>query len=570
MNLFKLYRLLHICVKQHARHIFCFSLLALPYFSIAHVTIDSVNNRILSKQLHRKLAQSALPLRRDGGSINLVRAENVTHFNPFSEDINLASSWNMCFDSLFVADDFTYGLYQSLIASDLALSTDKTTLSVTIHAQARFANGMPIVSDDVIASIDYFRHKGQLALQLPRSLDLSLKKISDDQLQIKSKHPMSIAQVIFLMQLPITQAQSLHDGHAPIASGAYQVTSLKPNQYAILQKNPDYWAQKLPVRFGMFHFHKVKFIFVKSLLAGFQLFVRGSADFHWEPFYENFEQLIRISKRDPALKRMLIPTRRSIGMQGLVFNQHKNIWQNPVMRQALSFAFDFDRLNRRLFNQQYTRLESLFTHTPYASPIKQDFPYDLNRADSLLSSQGWISENGRRIHQQTKQVLSVKILVNSIQNEKIANIYAKNLQQLGIKTLIRRFDAADYVYQLQSRDFDLAYFYLPIAQTLPSDFVRDLPESSVKPYSFGQLFGTRDPLISASITKLNESLAAPYKLKTIQKIDHAMMQSHAIIPFWYPSFDRLAYWQSIDGPIIPMQCRPRDNFRYWWSAASQS
>ena len=535
----------------------------------ANVTIDSVRGTIIRKPFRLDQRHRTLASHQDGGDINLIRTENMMHYNPFSEDLDLAGSWNLCFDSLFVADDFNYGIYHSLIASDIQLSNDKTQLSVTINNHAQFSDGKPITSDDVIASLGHFRSNGQIEFQLPPALALSFSRIDSQRLKIKSLVPMSIADVLFIMQLPITQSQSLRAGHKPVTSGAYQVVSLRPNQLAVLQKNPNYWAQSLPLRGGMFHFSKIKFIFVKSRLTGLELFKRRSADYRWEPFYEDFEQLKRISKNNSAMKLMRIPIKRPVGIQGFVYNQYRSVWQNQSMRRAISLAFDFEALNSNLFNDQYTRFNSFFTNTPYASPVKHQFPFDLAKADQLLSDLGWRSEHGHRVNESTGRRLSIKLLVDSAQNEKIATIFAKNLRQLGIQTSIHRVDAASYVYQLRSGDFDLAYFHLPVAQVEPRSFVQNLVVNARNPFSFGTLFGIRSPKISSQIKMYDLQTSSSKKVSTIQSIDIMMMDSNALIPMWYPSHDRIAYWDTINGLDIPLQCRPKDNFKYWWSMSRQ-
>mgnify|MGYP001494449718 CR=1 FL=1 len=541
-----------------------------PLYCYANVTIDSVRGMIIRKPFRFDQPHRVLPSHRDGGTINLIRSENMMHYNPFSEDLDIASNWYLCFDSLMIADDFDYGIYHSLIASDIQLSNDKKQLSVTINDEAQFSNGESITSDDVIASLSHFRSNGQIELQLPPALALSFSRIDTGHLKIKSQVPMTIADVLFIMQLPITQSQSLRSGQQPVTSGVYQIASLRRNQFAVLQKNPLYWAKSLPLRANMFHFNTIKFVYVKSRHSGFELFKRRSADYRWEPFYEDFEQLKRVSKNNSALKLMRIPVKRPVGVQGFVYNQHRSVWQNQSMRRAISLAFDFERLNSNLFNNEYTRFNSFFTNTPYASPVKHHFPFDLEKADQLLSDLGWRSERGRRVNRSTGRPLSIKLLVDSVQNEKIATIFAKNLHQLGIQTTIHRVDVASYIYQLRSGDFDLAYFHLPVAQTEPRLFVQNLVVNTRNPFSFGTLFGIRSPKISSQIKMYDSLISSSKKVSAIQSIDTMMMDSDALIPMWYPSHDRFAYWDIIDGFDIPLQCRPKDNFKYWWSVSHQS
>ena len=60
-----------------------------------------------------------------------------------------------------------------------------------------------------------------------------------------------------------------------------------------------------------------------------------------------------------AVKKGEPPHNRSTGMQGFVFNTRRPLFQDPRVRQALAYVFDFDWSNRTLFYGQYTLDRSL-------------------------------------------------------------------------------------------------------------------------------------------------------------------------------------------------------------------
>lgn len=48
-------------------------------------------------------------------------------------------------------------------------------------------------------------------------------------------------------------------------------------------------------------------------------------------------------------------------MQGYFLNTRKDKFQDPKVREALTYAFDFESMNRLLFFNQYTRINSYFS-----------------------------------------------------------------------------------------------------------------------------------------------------------------------------------------------------------------
>ena len=55
------------------------------------------------------------------------------------------------------------------------------------------------------------------------------------------------------------------------------------------------------------------------------------------------------------------------GMNALVFNTRKPIFNNPRIREALSYAYDFEWINKTIYSNAYTRTNSYFDNSPLAS-----------------------------------------------------------------------------------------------------------------------------------------------------------------------------------------------------------
>ena len=54
-------------------------------------------------------------------------------------------------------------------------------------------------------------------------------------------------------------------------------------------------------------------------------------------------------------------------MNALIFNSRKDIFSNPRVRYALSFAYDHEWINKVLYNNAYVRTDSYFDNSPLAS-----------------------------------------------------------------------------------------------------------------------------------------------------------------------------------------------------------
>ena len=66
---------------------------------------------------------------------------------------------------------------------------------------------------------------------------------------------------------------------------------------------------------------------------------------------------------------------RPTGMNALVMNSRKEIFSNPGIREAFSYAYDHEWINKTLNYDAYTRTDSYFDNSPLASsglPTKED------------------------------------------------------------------------------------------------------------------------------------------------------------------------------------------------------
>ena len=61
------------------------------------------------------------------------------------------------------------------------------------------------------------------------------------------------------------------------------------------------------------------------------------------------------------------PVNNSGGMQAFAFNIRRAKFQDPRVRRAFNYAFDFEEMNKQIFFGQYTRIASYFAGTELAA-----------------------------------------------------------------------------------------------------------------------------------------------------------------------------------------------------------
>ena len=139
-------------------------------------------------------------------------------------------------------------------------------------------------------------------------------------------------------------------------------------------------------------------------------------------------------------------------MQGYILNTRRDKFKDPKVREALTWAYDFESMNKNMFFGQYKRISSYFAGIDLASSglptgkeleiletVRGQVPeevfskefklpvYDtpqaarenLRRAVTLLREAGYDQKNGKLVNTQTGQPLTIEFLANDPSDERI-------------------------------------------------------------------------------------------------------------------------------------------------------
>jgi microcin C transport system substrate-binding protein len=283
------------------------------------------------------------------------------------------------------------------------------------------------------------------------------------------------------------------------------------------------------------------------------------------------------------------------GMQGFVYNLRRPLFQDPRVRQALAYAFDFEWSNRNLFHDQYIRTRSFFDNSELAArglpspeerailePLREQLPPEVftsvyeppNAADSgqlranmkqalqLLEEAGWVFRDRKLVNAETGAPFRFELLINEPTWERIGLPFARNLERLGIEMSVRTVDSAQYENRVRDFDFDMVVHVW--GQSLsPGNEQREF-WSSVAADQPGSrnLAGLKSPAIDRLVDLV---IAAPDRaslVTRVQALDRALQWHFVVIPHWHIPYARIAYWDKFGYPsVIPLQ---GVQLNAWW------
>ena len=382
----------------------------------------------------------------------------------------------------------------------------------------------------------------------------------------------------------------------PMGSGPYKINSFDAGRSITYEIDMDYWGFNIPIKKGTENFGLIKYEYYKDRGIEREAFKSGEIDF----FSENTSKDWATSYDIPAVQKGLI-IKESIehenpqGMQAFAFNTRKEFFKNKKVREALSYAFDFEWTNTNLFYSAYKRTNSFFENSELASSglpegeelkllneYKNDLPAEvfnmefnppktdgsgfirkeLSKATSLLKEAGWELNEGKLINKESGKNFEFEILLVSPAFERIVLPFKDNLEKLGIFVTVRTIDSAQYQQRLETFDFDMVVS--SIRQSLsPGNEQRNFWGSDAADTNGSRnIIGIKNPVIDSLIEKVISAKDREDLIINTKALDRVLLWNHYVIPQWHISSYRTLYWDIFDKPKI----RPKYSLgtNTWW------
>ncbi|UTF51627.1 extracellular solute-binding protein [Desulfomicrobium sp. ZS1] len=520
-----------------------------------------------------------------GGTVRLAATGTFDSFNPYIVKGNSADGLGLLFDTLTeqsLDEPFTeYGL----LAERIELAPDRSFMTFHLRKEARFHDGSPVTAQDVA-----FTFKTLLAQGNPHYAqyyaDVERVDVVDAQTVTFVFKPQSSQELpLILGQLPVLSEASWQgrDFSAssldiPLGSGPYRIAEFKAGQRLTFVRDPGYWGRDLPVNTGRHNFDSIIYDYYRDLTVTLEAFKAGEYDFRQE--YNSKQWATGYT--GPAVEAGLIrteniPHKLAQGMQAFVFNSRRAIFADPLVRQALNFAFDFEWSNKNLFYGQYARSTSFFSNSDMAAtglPSKGErelleplgLPEDvytkeislpvsdgsgnirenLREAARLLRQAGWSVEGGKLV--KDGQPFVFEMLLVQPDFERVVLPFQRNLARLGITMSVRMVDTSQYLERLRGFDFDM------IVSSFPQSLSPGNEQRSFWYSASADMPGSRNycGIKSPAIDKLVDLvIAAPDRDALILRckaLDRALLWGWYVIPHWHATSWRVAYWDKFGRP----------------------
>lgn len=539
-----------------------------------------------------------------GGSLYLDGISGTfDSFNAFNAKGTPASAVGLSFETLMVAsadEPFTkYGL----IAESVEVPEDRSWITFHLRPEARWHDGEPITAEDVEFSFHILVEKGAPLYRFYYHSVTGVAVLDDHTVKFTFAPGDNRELPLILGEMPVLPKHywENHDFttatlEPPLGSGPYKISRFETGRFVEVERIKDYWGADLPVMRGQYNYDRIRFVYFRDRTVTRQALKAGRIDFFEENSAKEWATTYNIDAvSNGLLKKERFLNKSSGGMQAFYMNTRRPVFQDPRVRRALTYAFDFQWTNKYIYYGQYEQPESYFAPTELAAsglPTGEEmeileryrgrvpdevftkvytapktdgsgWPRDnLKTAFALLAEAGWVVRDMKLVNAETGAPFGFEFLYGSQAQERVLLPFVRNLQRLGIDVRLRLVDTAQYVNRFRAKDFDM--MIMNNAQALsPGNEQREYWGSAAadRPGS-RNIAGIKDPVIDELIDLV---IAAPTRESLIQRtraLDRVLLWGHYVIPQLTAPYTRFLFWDKFGRPDITPLHGP--NPYYWW------
>ena len=537
-----------------------------------------------------------------GGTLRRFTIGTFDSFNPYIIKGNPSAGVSQVYETLMTSPLDEISAEYGLIAKSVEVPADLSYATFTLRPEARFHDGSPVTADDVIWTFETLKNDGAPFYRFYYKNIARAVKLGPHKVKFEFTGPPNRELPQITGQLPVMSKKwwSTRDFtktslEPPMGSGPYRIGAFEPGRFVEIDRVKDWWGANLPINVGRNNFDRIRYDYYRDQTVALEAFKSGRYDIRnenaslvWATGYD-FP-----ARKDGRVKLEEVRHARPTGMQAFVFNIRREQFQDPVLRQAMAYAFDFEWSNEHLFYGQYARTSSFFSNSELAAtelPSKAELallePWrgkipdevfttvytppstdgsgnirsNLRIALRLLKQAGYKIEDNALISPKTGKPVIFEILLVSPAFERIVAPFAQNLKRLGIVANVRTVDQSQYINRIRSSDYDMIIGGAGQSES-PGNEQRDYWSSDAADREGSRnTIGIRNPAVDALIDRIVDAPDRKSLVAATRALDRVLLWNHYAIPQWHVRMDRLAYWDRFG---IPKHPKYGADVMSWW------
>jgi len=526
-----------------------------------------------------------------GGRLTLGVLGSFENLNPFIvQGVPASGIREFVVESLMARSlDEPFTLY-GLLAETIDVADDGKSVTFALNPNAKFSDRLPVTPEDVITSFELLKTKGRPNHRTYFAKVSKAEKIGERSVRFTFEDASDRELPFILGLMPVFAAHATTpqkfetSSMTPlVGSGPYTVSRVDPGRSISFTRDKDYWGRDLPVNRGRFNFDEVRFDYFRDASVMLEAFKSGAIDLRLEDDPGRWADAYDIDAvHDGRIVKAEFDIGLPAGMTALVFNTRRAVFSDPRVRRALMTLFDFEWVNRTLYNGLFKRTTSYFERSylastgrpadtrerallaPFPNAVRPEFlegTYQFPISDgsgqnrvnqkaayALLTEAGMVLKGGRLVNAKTGKPLAFEILANSNAQEALLLSYARSLEPLGIAVRVRVVDSAQYQERLASFDYDMIQNTWPSSLSPGNEQLFRWSAKTADAKGSYNFAGVKNPAADAMIDAMLAAKTETDFISAVRALDRVLLSGDYVVPLFYTPRQWVPYWARLKHP----------------------
>ncbi len=505
-------------------------------------------------------------------------------------------------DSLMVGSADELSSAYGLIAETAEYPEDKSWVIFNLRPEATFSDGSPITAKDIEFSFTTIRTHGRPFLKSFYDEVEGVEVLSDQQVKFtfNTKDNMKpLMKVAGISPLSVAywadkDISKTYLTPAP-SSGPYEISDLEPGRSITYKLVENYWGEDLDVNIGLNNIETIRYDYYSDFEVMVEAFKAGEVDFRSENSSKRWATAYKIDEVDNG--QIILdtpPDNQPQGIQAFFFNMRRAPFDDQRVRKAFGLLYDFETTRRTILYNQYERINSFFPNSDFGAlgqpsaeelailePYKDKLPggvfsdeyispitdgsgrnrKQVREAIRLFKEAGWEFSEGKLM--KDGQQLKMEILLVQPDQQRVNALFIQNMKKAGIDADFRIVDSAQYQVRVDDFDFDMISsrlnFFPPPGPELRSYY----GSAAAAERGSANMGGIQNEVVDELIEKIINSPSLEELQVTTRAMDRVLLWNDYVIPQFYNSIYRLAYWNRFGQP----ETKPKYGTGFpttWW------
>lgn len=481
--------------------------------------------------------------------------------------VNNLMEYGLIYEGLLNQDPVTEEWIPAL-ATHWKISEDKKQFWFRLNPNARWADGKPVVAEDVVASWKLLVDPGILEAYSNILYGTYEQPVAESKyiVSVKTKEQNWRQFLYFAGSMRVLPAHHIgnisgkeylekYQFEVVPGSGPYALLKEDVNkgQSVTFRRRSDYWAQDERFNIGINNFDAIKLEVIQDESLAFEKFKKGDIDIYsvnraqWWAERFDFDEFKR-----GLVARYRVFNENPNGVQGLVFNMRKPPFDDIRIRKAVTYLWDRAKFNEKLFFNSYMPEYSYYPGSVYENPNNPRIGFNLDSARMLLEEAGWTTKNSAGYLVKNGRVFELDLPFDGGPGqERYLTIFQEDLKKAGIKLNLKQVDGSTRFQLGNERNFTMMVtawtgLRVPNPESSLKSNTADAPNTTNWP-------GIKDARIDELCDLYNVTFDKKERVKIIREIDGIATNYFGYGFGWYAPYQRIAFHNKFSYPewILP-------------------